>query len=220
VKYLLILICLDRNSQCITELDEQRTALHQSERSLKEDREKLHSLEAELVEYRNVEKRLDAIDDAIFQGPTHGHSREDELEQEYHVLVQTTNRLLSSIQMEARAQGHLSKSLDLCNRLIKELLVGLNIGIDIGVPTNTKHKTGLWRGTSATHTARLSRSHCLRAKTIVGDLHTNYILARVVQRRVAVLTKLQVIELNRLPGMNAKNVVDEAVSVKELENYT
>ncbi|UZJ54842.1 hypothetical protein CBS101457_004162 [Exobasidium rhododendri] len=200
-----------------SELDPVKAIWHESERDLQEDRQKLRSLEAELVEYEKVQARLDAIDDEIFSGTTHGHSEEDELEQRYHILGQTQRRLLSAVQLETRAQGHLNAALQLCTILIKELLVGLNVGIDAGIPTNTKHKTGLWRGTSSTHSAKLSRSHILRAKTIVGELHTKYILARAAQKRVAGMIPLEVIELNRLPGMNAKNVVDEAGFHRSLE---
>ena len=194
-----------------------KVALHASEVQLHQDRERLHSLEGELIEYRKVESRLDSIDDTRFRGPTPGHSDEDELEEQYHVTVQTQRRLRWVVQMESRAQEHLAKANQLCLALIKELLAALNIGIDIGVPSNIKHKNGLWVGSSATHSARTSRNHVLRAKTLCGDLHTNYVLARVAHRRVAVLTKLKVIELNRLPGMNAKNAVNEAGLHRSLE---
>jgi hypothetical protein len=194
-----------------SELQIVTAAWHISERDLQEDREKLRRLEEELIEYGKVQDRLDALDDEIFCGTTHGHSEEDELEQRYHVLTETQKRLLSAVQLETRAQGHLNKALRLCNELIAELLVGLSAGIDAGIPTNQKHRTQMWKGTSRTFSARTARGHVLRAKTIVGELHTTYILSRAVQKRVVPLSRLEVIELNRLPGMNAKNVVDEAV---------
>lgn len=198
--------------QTQAELEPNRTLLNEAEQALILDREKLANLRSELVDYDKVEARLDYIDDEVFGGITADHEDEDELEQQYHILKQTQRRLKASVQLEVRCQIHLKKAYTLCLALIKELLVGLNIGIEIGVPTNEKHKTGLWRGSSPTHSANRSRNNILRAKTICGDLHTNYILARAVQRRVAVLTTLKVIELNRLPGMNARNTLNEAVS--------
>lgn len=200
-----------------SELEPIKELLHKYEGELARDQEIVINLGTEVEEYIKVSAQLDAIDDEVFGGPTQGHEDEDRLEQQYHILMETIKRLQSSISMEGRCQVHLNKSHLLCTTLIKELLVGLNIGIEIGVPTNQKHKTGLWRGSSPTHSANRSRSHILRAKTICGDLHTQYLLARAVQRRVAILPRLRVIDLFRLPGMTAKNVVDEQGLHRSLE---
>lgn len=196
------------------ELEPLKEHLLQYDETLARDREELINLEAQAIEYTKVTARLDSIDDEVFGGVTSDHQDEDELEQQYHVIIETIKRLQSSIQVEQRCQRHLSRAHQLTIALIKELLTGLNIGIEIGVPTNQKHKTGLWRGSSPTHSANRSRIHILRAKTLCGDIHQHYILARAVQHRVAVLPKLNVIELNRLPGMNAKDVLNESVSVE------
>lgn len=182
--------------------------------ALEQDKRQVTELEVELTQYKCVEGRLDLIDDAIFGGLPKTNDEEKDMHRQFHVLHEIVRRLDASVQLETRAQKHLDKALSLCTMLIKELLKGLNIGIKIGVPTNTKHKTQLWSGTSPTHSARTSRGLVLRAKTICGDLHTNYIQARAVQRRVGILPPLEVIAPNRLPGMKTKNVVDELVSAK------
>lgn len=195
------------------EIEPLKEHLLKYEETLASDREELTSLEAQAIEYTKVTAKLDAIDDEIFGGVSCDHDEEDELEQQYHVITETIKRLQSSILVEQRCQRHLNRAHQLTVALIKELLIGLNIGIEIGVPTNQKHKTGLWKGSSPTHSANRSRIHILRAKTLCGDIHQNYILARAVQHRVALLPKLTVIELNRFPGMNAKDVLNEFVSL-------
>jgi predicted nucleic acid-binding Zn-ribbon protein len=194
-----------------SELEPLKEHLQAYEVEIALDEESVANLTIELAEQAKVSSQLDAIDDDIFGGPTQGHEEEDMLEQQYHILMETIRRLQSTIATEARCQVHLNKAHSLCLALIKELLIGLNIGIEIGVPTNQKHKTQLWRGNSPTHSANRSRGHVLRAKTISGDLHMHYLLARAAQRRVAVLPKMRVIDLVRLPGMTARNATDEQV---------
>lgn len=160
----------------------------------------------------------DRIDDEIFAGPTvNHHEDEDAIEIRFHVHSQTSSLLLNTAKTEMRARKHLDKALKLTASLIKEVQAGLNIGIDVGVATNQKHKGGMWKGSSQHASSRMSRGHILRAKTISGDLHTAYVLARVVQRRVARLPKLTVIELDKLPDMKDKNRVSELGLHRSLE---
>lgn len=195
-----------------SELEPIKEQLHKYEEEVARDQQLVTDLSIETEESAKVSAQLDAIDHEVFGGPTLGHQDEDLLEQQYHILTETIRRLQTSISSEARCQTHLNKAHSLSLTLIKELLAGLNIGIEIGVPTNTKHKTQLWRGNSPTHSANRSRGHVLRAKTIAGDIHTHYLLARATQRRVAILPRMRVIDLVRLPGMTARNVTDEQVS--------
>lgn len=198
--------------QAIEDRDRTQQIVNDLERDLLEEKRHLVSLEQEMSQYKRVEARLDALDTHVFGGLTPAHPEEDRLEQEYHILLQTARRIQASVQLEKRAQQHLTKAYTLCQTMTKELLKALNVGIEIGVASNVKHKNQLFVGTSPISSARASRGSLLRAKTLCGDLHTHYISARAVQTRIAKLPKLEVIELTRLPDQRGKQVLNEVVS--------
>lgn len=199
-------------------LDKVQDQVNMLDRDWREQTEHIASLKAELTQFKRVEARLDALDNQVFSGHTPAHPDEDELEQKYHILWQTSRRLQSYVQLEKRAQQHLTKAHTLCQTMVNELLKGLNIGIETGVANNTKHKTQLWKGTDSKYTARHSRGVILRAKTLCGDLHTHYISARAIQRRITQLPKVEVIELTRLPDQWNSKTVNEKGLHRSLES--
>lgn len=146
------------------------------------------------------------------------NEKDREIQEKYHVLMETSRRLESTVQLEVRAQKHLSQAATSCQTLTKELLAGLQIGVQIGVPSNVKHKTQLWSGTSPTHSSRASRGLLLRAKTLSGDLHSNYIQARAIQGKIAILPPLEVVSLTRLPDVRSKDALNENVGVHQCSN--
>jgi hypothetical protein len=186
-------------------------------RDLEHERQHLKELEAELVQFRRVEARLDALYNKVFAGPTAEHPEEDDVERKHHVFQQTARRLQASMQQEKRAVQYLDKAMKLCEEMLKELLKGLNIGIEVGVASNVKHKNQLFVGTGSFVTARASRGSVLRAKTLCGDMHTQYISARGIQRRIGALPKMDVLELTRMPDMRRKNSYDEQGLHRALE---
>lgn len=204
--------------ESLNKLDKVQNQVKLLDRDWKEQTEHIATLKAELAQFKRVEARLDALDNQVFSGQTPAHPEEDELEQKYHILWQTARRLQASVQLEKRAQTHLTKADTLCRTMVNELLKGLNIGIETGVANNTKHKTQLWKGTDSKYTARHSRGVVLRAKTLCGDLHTHFISARAIQRRIKRLPKMEVIELTRLPDQWNSNTVNEKGLHRSLES--
>lgn len=203
--------------ESLNNVDKVKSQVDMLDRDWREQTEHITVLKSELAQFKRVEARLDALDNHVFSGHTPAHPEEDELEQKYHILWQTARRLQASVQTEKRAQQHLTKAHTLCQTMVNELLKGLKIGIDTGVATNTKHKTQLWKGTDSKYTARQSRGVILRAKTLCGDLHTHYISARAIQRRIQQLPKMEVIELTRLPDQWNSRTVDEKGLHRSLE---
>ncbi len=123
--------------------------------------------------------------------------------------VTTSYQLAVEEAREKRAREKLQGAQKFAETIVKELQSSLEVCINNGIATNSKHKTQLFSNNSPIGTSKLITPKLLNAKTASGKLHTIVAETRAVQPLFHSLPVLEIVELFRMPGRTSERAISE-----------